>query len=211
MSEINNEATKVLIERVRKGDATLKEVKGLVSRGADVNAKTPMTGIPLLVLSCMRDNLPVSNYLLDKGADPNGVTPDGRNALHTLAEVHFSAHQAPDNDVRNFADKLIRAGSNPDEQDNDGNTPLMIAVGLQSPHYVAEMLLDHRAKVSIKNNEGFTAVDYAGDYAPGTPIINTLKAAQAEEMRSNFRVANIGRMSVQSDDDLESARYNQIN
>lgn len=195
----NMEKTQTLIERVRKGDAKLSEIRDLVKQGADVNAKTE-SGIPLLVLSCMRDNLAVSNYLLERGANPNETTLNKRNALHTLAEVHFKSHRTENNDVQQFVDKLIRVGCDIDAQDEHGNTPLMIAVGLQSPHFVAEKLLEHRAKVSIKNDDGATAVDYAGDYAPGTPIIETLKKAQADEMRSNFQIANIGRVSNRNQD-----------
>jgi ankyrin repeat protein len=67
-----------LMEAIFNGN--LEEVKNLLNKGSDVNAKMDGGVTPLMVAS-VHGNLEIVNLLLDKGADINAKTDKGNSAL----------------------------------------------------------------------------------------------------------------------------------
>lgn len=88
----------------------LKEDANLVNaRGAH--------GIPLLYFPVIHAKLPVAEYLLQHGTDPNAASPDGITATH--GAVMFNQPK--------MARWLLEHGANPNPK-YDGKTPLAMAV-----------------------------------------------------------------------------------
>jgi ankyrin repeat protein len=57
---------------------------------------------------------------------------------------------------------LVAHGANVNIRNQNGTTPLMLAVGgLQSSADIARLLMDHGADVSLKDSAGYSAMDYA--------------------------------------------------
>lgn len=99
---------------------------------------------------------------LKKGADPNTRGPDRRDdkkeeksALH-FAVIHWQIK---------LAEYLIQHGANVNEQNEDGNTALHLAIELHNFFIdrdnisMALMLLANGADASIRNKEGLTPLD----------------------------------------------------
>jgi len=75
---------KALFEAVKNGD--LGQLKSLISKGADVNAK--VKGMTLLNLAIFKRHADVATFLINKGADVNGRDASGMRKT----PLHFAAH-----------------------------------------------------------------------------------------------------------------------
>ncbi len=116
-------------------------------------SKVPFNATPLMA-ALLGGYLHVMEYLLKKGANPNGVNKDGLTALHLAARSGLT----------NAAHKLLDFGADPNLKDKAGMTPLMYAVMRNSNNKnlgVITLLLTYGADVNLKNNQGKTALDYA--------------------------------------------------
>lgn len=94
-------------------------------------------------------NLPITVALIQKGADVNAISNDGRSPLH---QAVVTAPEA--------AKKLVKAGADIDAQDNSGNTPLIYAC-MNEKEEMAVWLLKNGADYTIQNNAGSSAADIA--------------------------------------------------
>jgi ankyrin repeat protein len=79
-------------------------------------------------------NFSVAKVMLDYGADVNAKAESGKGALHFLARKEFNSQIASFFKV--LADKKI----DPNYEDNDRITPLMIAVAKENPKTVESLL-----------------------------------------------------------------------
>ena len=70
-------------EAVFIGD--LKVVKQAIADGADVNARNPQFGDPMLSTAALMGHTEIMTFLLEKGADINARNRDGNTALHSAA------------------------------------------------------------------------------------------------------------------------------
>lgn len=90
--------------------------------GADVN-KPVHLGYPPICWAANELNIPVISFLLDRGADVNGVTPDKSTPLHkavTTYEYLYAKDQDYQDDVIKF---LLDKGANVHAINEDGFTP----------------------------------------------------------------------------------------
>lgn len=58
--------------------------------------------------------------------------------------------------------RLLKNGANPNEQDIEGSTALHFAAK-DNRIFIASLLIQNRADIMIKDNAGYTALDYAVD------------------------------------------------
>lgn len=92
-------------------------------------------------------NTPIAAALIENCANVNAVSNDGTTALHL-------AVRGPEESVK----ALIKAKADPNAQDKNGNTPLILAAKWESEKKV-RMLLRAGADFNIKNNSGESAAD----------------------------------------------------
>ena len=124
-------------------------VELLLGRGADVNLKDKDGRAPLhlAVESAEGD---IVELLLDKGAEIDAKEDvSGLTALHRAARLR----------KRNVAELLIARGADINVEDNQGHTPLYIAVNLD--YTVAELLINNGADSGIRTESGQTLLQLA--------------------------------------------------
>jgi len=181
-------STKVAIDRVQqvKKNRTLREavektdvkqVKLLITEGADVNAKYP-GGETALQLAAITGIAESAKLLLEAGSDISAKNNSGQTALHLAArwddgnivelllnksadinardeEFGFTAlHYAAQFGNRNTARILIARDASINAKDKQGRTPLYIAVN--HDYRVAELLINKGADSGIRTESGQT-------------------------------------------------------
>ncbi|XP_014209507.1 transient receptor potential channel pyrexia-like, partial [Copidosoma floridanum] len=91
--------------------------------------------------------------LLESGANPGLRNRRGQTALHLAARTHS---------VECVVSLLNHGGSDPNSQDNDGRTPLHVALGRSMLSYdVAEELVGRKADVNRADKYGYTPLHVA--------------------------------------------------
>jgi ankyrin repeat protein len=104
---------------------------------------------------------PVTQLLLDHGADVNARYGDGLTALMWAAG---HSDDAGTKDVVQVVNLLVDRGAKLDEQDDKGRTALMLAAMLGHTA-AAEALLARGADRTLKDKDGKTASDLASGTA----------------------------------------------
>ena len=132
----------------------LEEVKSLLARGADVNARDPADATPLwyAVRSGSRPvgDTKVLTVLLQHGADVNVSVSCRLTPLMTSIQR---------GDLR-VLELLLNRGADPNATTADGHTALMAAATLGAPEAVT-LLLSKGAKVDARTRYGETALSLA--------------------------------------------------
>jgi len=108
----------------------------LITKGADVNAKTPEVLTPLHC-AASHGQAEVAELLLAKGADVNAINSQGASPLHTAS--HYGKTEV--------AELLLRHGADINSKAKKGWTPLHIAAQ-EGKIEVAELLLAKGADVN---------------------------------------------------------------
>ena len=135
----------------------------LMSRGADINARTRTDKTPLH-LSCENDDVDAVRALLVRGADPTSICEGGKTALHILCKTVAHSTHAYQNSLAIFR-LLHDHGLNVNATDEVGETPLHVFAGLSFPNSCAhrdrcfnflELLLIHGAYVDAQDKFGNT-------------------------------------------------------
>jgi ankyrin repeat protein len=128
----------------KKGSLVMTKI--LVKNGADLEVNDPQDHTPLLKALIARNTI-VAEYLLK-----NGAKLDANNALHETARLGSA-----DRDVIGF---LLRHGANLDNTDEEGNTPLHVAI-LSNQRVVAKYLITRGANLDILNRAGISPLGLA--------------------------------------------------
>ncbi|XP_046551958.1 putative ankyrin repeat protein RF_0381 isoform X2 [Haliotis rubra] len=170
------------ISKEREGEINL--IPQLIAGGANVNAQDSVGQTPLMM--AVKAGYDISP-LLKAGADVISKNKSGKTALHLVYEYYYfppikRTSMCFDHDKErknNNASQLIAAGADVSAQDDNGNTPLMMAVA--AGHDIS-LLLTTGADVNSKNKSGKTALHFVSENGCGfdTIIIQKLIAAGAD-------------------------------
>lgn len=127
----------------------------LIQLGADINARCNH-GWTALMSACRSaydgSDISTIKILLDRGADPNIKNIYGATALYFV-----------DHDCINIYSMLIDNGANVNHQDKAGDSPLFNYLSNKDQGTdikVIQLFLDVGADITLRNNEGKTALDY---------------------------------------------------
>lgn len=163
-----------------KGSDRLHLLTHLVSLGADVNVTNQKGWSPLFCATNSKAQ-PLVSYLLEQGAKPDHVLNNGTPLLSIAVTspelMAFLIDHAPLNhqDLRGFtalhrcaslhggylesALLLLKAGADPNMQNQKGLTPLHYAVR-EGNHGLIEALISHGADANVLDHEGRSAFDF---------------------------------------------------
>jgi ankyrin repeat protein len=167
---------------------SLELIKGLLARGANVNAqlKTQQpyrtkldrgndtvltTGSTPLLRAAKAADLPAIQVLLDNGADPKLATRNGVNPLMVASgvgtrEEDTTGRRKVESDVVATVAIFLAAGVDVNAADTRGQTALHGAA-LQGLDGVVRLLARHGAVLDAKDKRGFTPLDAALGLAGG--------------------------------------------
>lgn len=183
-------------------------VKLLAEGGAEVNFKAGNgeTAVYYLLTKAMinlgrgmsqnnEDVIKMLRILLANKLDVGAIVDnEGNTALNLLCQAnHYLADRNPV-----FAEELIDAGSDVDQPNQSGKTPLMSFAerGNEMKYGIAELLLDNDADVTYVDQLGNTALIYAAgnsDHMSGKRIISLI----LEKNKSTLeRVNNAGQTAM---------------
>jgi len=126
----------------------------LLTTLADINQARTADGATPLIVALNNEHLDVSELLLEKKADINKArTDDGATPLIVALEKKY---------LDGFKLLLEKNADINKARTDDGATPLIIATqeGLKN---IVKLLVDKGADLTLKDNKGYTAFDYAND------------------------------------------------
>lgn len=124
-------------------------VAALLQSGADVNLGNSSGATPLMIGALVGD-MGLIDLLLEHGANSKAVGPNGKTALHFAID---KPNNLP------VCKRLVEVGADIDAADDDGCTPLFVAV-LRERLDLAQWLVDHHADINHKDRQGNTALYY---------------------------------------------------
>ena len=135
-------------------------VARLLEAGALVDARDNNNNTCLHYSASAR-NPELTARLINLGADNHARNNDQATPVHAVVE--YPSHIEPDQSSIETVDVLLRAGSNINSQDKDGNTALhYLADGrIGGARQLTEALLQRGARTDLPNRQGLTPVDIA--------------------------------------------------
>ena len=138
----------------------------LLQSGADVEKLRPDNGT-LLMSAVENLNVPLVKHIIEKGTNIQTRDNDGNVAIHYLntAVVKNSALSADDLLAKftNVLSFLLQGGADINAQNGNGETVLLQLAKQKNALYkqLSEILQEQGADVSLKDQYGKTASDYA--------------------------------------------------
>jgi hypothetical protein len=160
------------------GASDVAAVRKALDAGVNVNGAVG-SNIPLvnaLMNALTTKNTEVLRVLVERGANVNHEV-DKKSVLATLV----IRSDLPGDALLEVMGILLEAGADPNVTGPDGETLLMISVGLKHPQAagIVELLLDAGADAKAKDKEGNTALDYAMEtkVLDGTETLSRLRSA----------------------------------
>jgi len=160
-----NDATIAMWSAAREGD--VGRVQELLRQGADVNAKHPDGGTPL-IKAADRGHREVLQALLAAGAQVDGKDAEGWTALMWSAERGRIE----------LVNLLIASGADPKARNKEGGVPIMPAA-LNGHVEVLKVLLEKGAEVNAAASDGSTALMVAARQGQ-TEVLKFLLARAAD-------------------------------
>jgi uncharacterized protein len=173
---------------------SLNLIKFLVTHGADVNtqlkAQQPYrtkvdrgadsmltTGTTPIIRAAKAGDSVVMALLLDKGADPKLTTRNGINPIMAAAglgtkEEDTIGRKKTEKEVVDSIDLCLKTGVDINAVDSRGQTALHGAAQ-KGWDQVVQYLVDHGAKVDVKDKKGLTPLDAAMGLTGGLGFDNT--------------------------------------
>ena len=133
-----------LVDSARVGD--LHDVKTLLELGADIDEIGD--DWTALMWASQKNNLDITTFLLEQGANVNTRGGDGWTALMSAScEGHIET-----------VELLLKWGAKIDIQDNEGSTALMWTL-FECHFETVELLLEQNPSINIQSNECKTFLD----------------------------------------------------
>ena len=132
-----------LVAAIRNADAQV--VRKLLDNGADVNARDAEGNTPLILASFYASPECVE-LLIEKGADVNAANKAGATALIRAATSYEKTRL------------LVAAGANVQVRTALGNTPLILAARRAGNSRTVQLLLEHGADATERNDAGVSPV-----------------------------------------------------
>ncbi len=206
------EPTKSLHKAAADGD--IEQVKLLISKGADINAKDEKKNTPLHY-AVKSGAMKLVQLLVEAGADVNAKDKRGHSPLYyTIREKDLDTakllivrgadvnakdkqgltalHSAALGGLKDIAELLLAHGADVNAKDNRSRTPLHIVLDVDRMGYrlfkdVAELLIAKGADVSSKDDDGRTPLHLAAESAQ-KDIVELLlaKGAKVDEKDDEF-------------------------
>ena len=139
-----------LIEAVASDD--IKEVKRLIKKGANVNARHEIFEMSVLhfAMKSGSESEAIVHLLIENGADLNALDGSGRTVLYSALLVHQNG----------LAEVLIKSGADIDIAPKKGGPPLHFAVENGNINLV-KLMIKNGANVNVRDKNGETALDLA--------------------------------------------------
>lgn len=160
----HNLATTALFQAIRSSN--IRAVKGALTQGADVNARSDEGDTPLMY-AAMYSTAECVAALLTRGADPKARDKRGGTALmRSVRDI---------DKVR----LLLERGAEVDARSALGVTALMIAANRQGGSGVVKLLLEHKADPRTPDAAGVPPLMYATDFGD-VETVEALVAAGAD-------------------------------
>lgn len=151
----------------------------LLENGASIDATTT-GGMSVVALSAEKGFVEVTKMLVEKGADLSIRDRHGRNAVATCAFAGKANTLAVL--VEKASPEVLNA------QDNDGNTPLLLAARYGGNLSAVKVLLQAKADLRVINGSGHTAADaarHAGKKEIEDAIVDAELEAEEEKERAS--------------------------
>ena len=126
------------------------------------------TGLYSLLIAAQNNHKDTVEILLSHNANPN---------LRAKENGYTSLHMPTYRGYGKIVKMLLSAGANPNVQDNDGDTPLLLAAR-EGHNNIVKILINENADLDIKNNNGDTALALAS-YRNHQEIAKLLLETQA--------------------------------
>ncbi|NIJ43693.1 ankyrin repeat protein [Wenyingzhuangia heitensis] len=162
----DKQGNNLLFYAAQRGNLEL--MKKYIAKGFDYK-KTNTEGENMVLFAShgargYSNSLEVYQYFNSLGLDFTLVNKKGQNALHYIARGTKDAA---------VVTYFIKKGVNPDQKDENGNTPFLNAVQGNNK-VVVQQLLPNIKDINHKNKEGFTAITLATQRV-NVALFNTLK------------------------------------
>ena len=184
--------------RIFFATASVEEVTACLEAGADPNARGYQGQTPLHNASISTDNPAIIARLVKAGASLSAQDESGQTPLHLAAQRHRHPHTTAEVTSPGEIPKgikaatraaganpeviaeLLRAGANPNAQDERSRTPLHTAAAYSSDPAVIVSLLKAGADIHARDQHGRTPLHSAGGYSHTPAIIALLVKSGAD-------------------------------
>jgi ankyrin repeat protein len=187
INHLNEMGNTLLMEACRGTNINRKDqniiISLLIKSGINLNAKN-IYGNSAISYSINTKNLKLVKHLLKIGADINILDSNGNTLVHKIVLLALF-ERLKNKELDEIIDLLIANGANPNIRNNDGYTPLHLAVkpandkDEKAAYQLVQKLLDYSADPNIEDKVGATSFDYAkGD------VLKLLKTSSGTN--SNF-------------------------
>lgn len=147
-------------------DGDLNITKLLVDNGARLHTRI-YDNLSILHVAVARGHVEIVKFLIDKGIDVNAQTEDEETALHLAIKtknkeiVKLLLDGEADTNI--MANNVIEEGTDIDEETGGGPkiTTLWLALFLQLPDYIIDLLIEKGANIHARTSGGLTVLHLA--------------------------------------------------
>ena len=155
------------------------------------SARPSPQGVTALMTAAGKEDLNRVVQLLKKGTNVNQSDSAGDTALHYAVRVegwhshkeggnNYADQQHTDLPVASVVEVLLKHGANPNAQNKEDETPLLVSTLWTSRLAVADLLLKYKANPNLKSDAGRTALMEAAAWCSDPKYITLLVRHKAD-------------------------------